>query len=103
MERKHRVSSQKNFSEITWQTSDPKSSNRLTLREWISYEELNLIMPNPISKNLQKRAWKILTEILTALKFIILINVIHVTSWNYKISLFIESQHLMRKNHNLMI
>ena len=99
----HGVVFQKNFPEITWQSSDPEIIHRKSICSWIDYAELNLKMPQPLDIDVEKIPWKIPSELILSLQGIISINMIHIASWNCTTSLFKESGKLLNKGRFLML
>ena len=99
----HGVVFQKNFPEITWQSSDPELIHRNSISSWIEHEELNLKMPQPLDIDVEKIPWEIPSELLRDIKGIISINMIHIASWNCTKSLFNESGKLLKNGQFLML
>ena len=79
----HGVIFQKNFPEITWQSSDPELIHRNSISSWIDHAELNLKMPQPLDIDVEKIPWKIPSELILSLQGIISINMIHIASVSY--------------------
>ena len=99
----HGVVFQKNFPEITWQSSDPDLIHRNSISSWIEHEELNLKMPQPLDIDVEKIPWKIPSKLLNSIQGIISINMIHIASWNCTKSLFNESGNLLKNGQFLML
>ena len=99
----HGVIFQKNFPEITWQSSAPELIHRKSISSWIEHEELNFKMPQPLDLDVEKTPWKIPSELLHSLQGIISINMIHIASWNCTNSLFSESGKLLKNGKFLML
>ena len=99
----HGVVFQKNFPEITWQSSDPELIHRNSISSWIDHAELNLKMPQPLDIDVEKIPWEIPSELMLSLQGIISINMIHIASWNCTTSLFKESGKLLNNGKFLML
>ena len=99
----HGVVFQKNFPEITWQSSDPELIHRKSISSWIDHTELNLKMPQPLDIDVEKIPWEIPSELMLSLQGIISINMIHIASWNCTTSLFKESGKLLNNGKFLML
>ena len=99
----HGVVFQKNFPEITWQSSDPELIHRNSISSWIDHAELNLKMPQPLNIDVEKTPWEIPSELMLSLQGIISINMIHIASWNCTKSLFKESGKLLNNGKFLML
>ena len=99
----HGVVFQKNFPEITWQSSDPELIHRNSISSWIEHEELNFQMPQPLDIDVEKIPWEIPSELLNSIQGIISINMIHIASWNCTISLFNKSGELLKNGQVLML
>ena len=99
----HGVIFQKCFPEITWQSSDPEIIHRNSISAWITHEELNLRMPQPLDIDVEKTPWKIPSEVLLSIQGIISINMIHIASWNCTKSLFNEAGKLLKIGKFLML
>ena len=99
----HGVVFQKNFPEITWQSSDPELIHRKSISSWIDHTELNLKMPQPLDIDVEKIPWEIPSELMLSLQGIISINMIHIASWNCTKSLFNESGKLLKNGQFLML
>ena len=99
----HGVVFQKCFPEITWQSSDPEIIHRNSISAWITHEELNLRMPQPLDIDVEKTPWKIPSEVLLSIQGIISINMIHIASWNCTKSLFNEAGKLLKIGKFLML
>ena len=99
----HGVFFQKNFPEITWQSSDPELIHRNSISSWIDHAELNLKMPQPLDIDVEKIPWEIPSELMLSLQGIISINMIHIASWNCTTSLFKESGKLLNNGKFLML
>ena len=99
----HGVVFQKCFPEITWQSSDPEIIHRNSISAWITHEELNLRMPQPLDIDVEKTPWKIPSEVLLSIQGIISINMIHIASWNCTKSLFKEAGKLLKIGKFLML
>ena len=84
----HGVVFQKRFPEIIWQTSDPDLLHRKSIISWIDYEELNERMPEPLEIDVEKRPWKIPSQLSQSLQGIVSINMIHIAKWNCTVALF---------------
>ena len=84
----HGVAFQKRFPEIIWQTSDPDLLHRKSIISWIDYEELNERMPKPLEIDVEKRPWKIPSQLSQSLQGIVSINMIHITKWTCTVELF---------------
>ena len=99
----HGVIFQKNFPEITWQSSDPELIHRNSISSWIDHAELNFKMPQPLDIDVEKIPWEIPSELILSLQGIISINMIHIASWNCTTSLFKESGKLLNNGKFLML
>jgi len=99
----HGVVFQKNFPEITWQSSDPELIHRNSISSWIDHAELNLKMPQPLDIDVEKIPWEISSELMISLQGIISINMIHMASWNCTTSLFNESGKILNNGQFLML
>jgi hypothetical protein len=84
----HGVVFQKRFPEIIWQTSDPDLLHRKSIISWIDYEELNERMPQPLEIDVEKRPWKIPSQLSQSLQGIVSINMIHIAKWTCTVALF---------------
>ena len=99
----HGVVFQKNFPEITWQSSDPELIHRNSISSWIDHAELNLKMPQPLDIDVKKTPWNIPSEIRLSIQGIISINMIHIASWDCTKSLFNEAGKLLKNGKFLML
>tara|TARA_Y100001968_G_scaffold333383_1_gene395866 strand:- start:22 stop:693 length:672 start_codon:yes stop_codon:yes gene_type:complete len=99
----HAVIFQQRFQNITWQASDPEPSHRESIRSWINYHDLSLYMPEPIDIDVEKRPWPISSILISNLRAVICINMLHISSWNCSKALFEESSNLLKKNQLLML
>ena len=75
----HGVIFQKNFPEITWQSSDPELIHRNSISSWIEYAELNSKMPQPLDIDVEKIPWEIPLELMLSLQGIISVSYTHLT------------------------
>ena len=87
----HAIKFQKCFPELTWQSSDPELVHRKSISSWIEHEDLNFKMPQPLDIDVEKIPWDLTPEIKSNLKFIICINLLHISPWSCTESLFEES------------
>ncbi len=99
----HAVRFQKCFPSLKWQTSDPNSSHRRSIRAWIRYEQLSLKMPQPLDIDVERRPWALPPEIRSTLQSIVCINMIHVTPWSSTQALLLESSRLLQINQLLFL
>ena len=99
----HGVVFQKRFPEITWQLSDPNLIHRKSISSWIDYENLNMIMPQPLAIDVEITPWIISSDLKSSIQGIICINMIHISSWNCTVALFKESGKLLNEGQFLML
>tara|TARA_Y100001968_G_scaffold240110_1_gene223635 strand:- start:1578 stop:2201 length:624 start_codon:yes stop_codon:yes gene_type:complete len=99
----HGVIFQRRFPSLKWQTSDPEISHRESISDWIEHYGLKSSMPQPIDLDITKRPWKLNPSLITDLKAVICINVLHVSPLICINILFEESSHLLKKGQILMI
>ena len=99
----HGVIFQKRFPKIYWQTSDPVFSHRKSISAWIKYEGLRKKMPQPLDIDVEIRPWPITLNLLSNLKGIICINMIHIAPWSSTKALFDESSNLLKQDQFLML
>ena len=84
----HGVTFQKRFPKIIWQTSDPELLHRKSISSWIEYEDLTKKMPQPLEIDVEKRPWKIPSQLSQSLQGIVSINMIHIAKWTCTVALF---------------
>ena len=84
----HGVVFQKRFPGIIWQTSDPELMHRRSISSWIEYEDLTKKMPQPLEIDVEKRPWKIPSQLSQSLQGIVSINMIHISNWTCTVELF---------------
>ena len=99
----HGVVFQKRFPEIIWQTSDPDLLHRKSIISWIEYEELNKQMPQPLELDVEKRPWKISSQLSQSLQGIVSINMIHIAKWSCTIALFKGAGKLLKAGQFLFL
>ncbi len=99
----HGVTFQRCFPRITWQTSDPELLHRKSISAWIRHQGLEEKMPQPIDLDVDKKPWDLIPEIKLNLRFIICINLIHISQWSCTQSLFEESRNKLKKEDSLML
>ena len=99
----HGVVFQKNFPEITWQSSDPELRHRNSISSWIEHDELNFKMPQPLVIDVEKIPWIIPYELMFSLRGIVSINMVHIASWNCTKLLFEEAGKLLKEGKFLML
>ncbi len=99
----HGVNFQELFPRITWQTSDPDPIHRKSITAWISQKGLEEEMPQPLDIDVEKIPWNLNHEIKSNLKFIICINLIHISPWSCTESLFEQSTNLLKSEDSLML
>ena len=98
----HAVELQKRFPEIIWQTSDPESKYRKSVRSWIDHEKLNNKMPEPLKIDVKNTPWQIPSKVIDSLQGIISINMIHIAPWQCTESLFKESSKILKERRFLL-
>ncbi len=99
----HAVTFQKLFPGITWQTSDPVIVHRKSISAWIRHKGLEEKMPPPINIDVEQKPWDLSEKIKLNLKFIVCINLLHISSWSCTESLFEESSNQLKKGDSLML
>ncbi len=88
----HAIAFQALQSELIWQTSDPATDCRKSIRAWIEFTGLITRMPQPLNIDVNRRPWPLTTEISISVASLVCINMIHVTSWDSVESLFSGSK-----------
>ena len=99
----HGVYFQQLFPGIVWQTSAPEILHRKRIISWIIHQGLEGEMPYPIDLDVEKKPWHLGKEIRSNLKFIICINLLHISPWSCTESLFEESWKQLKKEDSLML
>ncbi len=99
----HGVYFQKRFPEVTWQTSDPNPIYRESIKDWINFQCLTRIMPQPIDINVNTRPWQLNSSIKSTLRGIVCINMIHIAPWECTLNLLEESGALLKRKGFLML
>ena len=99
----HGVFFQNHFPSIVWQTSDPESLNRDSIRSWIQHEDLRSIMPAPIDLNVVDKPWPLTTYCKALIEGIVCINMIHISPWQCTLALFEEAENLLKKDQFLFL
>ncbi len=99
----HGVFFQKKFPSIIWQTSDPELVHRESINSWIFHEGLFSKMPAPLDLDVEMRPWTITNKLISLIKGIVCINMIHISPWTCTKALFEESKSYLDKNNFLML
>ncbi len=99
----HGVEFQKRFPSINWQTSDPEPSHRKSISAWIDKYGLSTKMPQPINIDVEVKPWPLTPTLISELKRVVCINMIHISPWTCTKALFKESGNLLKKEQLLML
>ena len=78
----HAVIFQKKFPGLLWQASDPEPSHCRSINAWIEYEKLEDKMPKALELNVLQKPWPLSDQVMSSLKAVIAINLIHIAPWN---------------------
>ena len=99
----HGVFFQEIFPNIIWQTRDPNAIYRRSINSWIKQNNFQFIMPKPLDINVEQRPWLTNKKLITKIKCIVSINMIHIAPWSATKALFEESKSILKKNKNLIL
>ncbi len=99
----HAVSFQKLFSTITWQASDPDAFCRESISAWISHSGLKAKMPEPLDIDVAKVPWPLSHDFCLSLRFIVCINMIHISPFSSTEALIENSSEILSKGALLFL
>ncbi len=87
----HAVVFQRLFPWLLWQASDSNPVHCKSIAAWIHHENLSSVMPQPLELDVLDNSWMIPEIVLSQLKIVISINLIHIAPWRCCVSLIQHS------------
>ncbi|HGY5554061.1 MAG TPA: DUF938 domain-containing protein [Prochlorococcus sp.] len=99
----HAVAFQKLFPKLIWHCSDIEPKHLRSINAWIHFEQLEQVMPAPITLDVRNRPWQLPDVLIDHLCGVICINMIHITPWNCCESLIQEASQIVGESAPLIL
>lgn len=99
----HAVIFQKRFPYINWQTSDPELVHRESITGWIDHHGLTLKMSQPIDLDVEISPWQLPPQLISTLKAVVCINMLHIAPWSCTQALFEGVANILKTEQLLII